>query len=248
MKIYPAIDLYGGKVVRLHRGERERATVYGDDPAAVVRAIAEAGAERIHVVDLDGAFSGRRAHGDVVARMLAAAAAAGATVQVGGGIRDRAALDAVLAAGAGLAVLGTAAVKDPDFAAAACAAHPGRIVIAVDARDGIVAVEGWVESAGIPALELARRAAGWGAAGLLYTDVSRDGTQSGPDLTRTAALARAVPIPVIASGGVSSLDDIRALARAGVPAVVVGRALYEGSFTLPEAITAAGSAAGEPAP
>lgn len=236
MRIYPAIDLYGGKVVRLHRGERERATVYGDDPAAVVRAFAEAGAERVHVVDLDGAFSGRRAHGDVVARMVAASSV---PLQVGGGIRDRAALDAVFAAGAGLAVLGTAAVKDPEFAAAACAAYPGRIVIAVDARDGVVAVEGWVESAGVPALELGQRAAGWGAAGLLYTDVARDGTQSGPDVERTAALARAVGIPVIASGGVSSLDDLRALAAAGVPAVVVGRALYEGSFTLAEALAAA---------
>lgn len=233
MKIYPAIDLYGGKVVRLRRGERRQATVYGDDPAAVVRAFAEAGAERIHVVDLDGAFSGRRAHGDVVERMVAAAPV---PIQVGGGIRDRATLDAVLAAGAGLAVLGTAAVKDPAFAAAACAAYPGRIIIAVDARGGIVAVEGWVESAGISVLALAERAAGWGAAGLLYTDVTRDGMQSGPDVTRTAALARAVSIPVIASGGVSNLDDIRALALAGVPAVVVGRALYEGRFKLAEAI------------
>jgi phosphoribosylformimino-5-aminoimidazole carboxamide ribotide isomerase len=236
MKIYPAIDLYGGKVVRLHRGERRRATVYGDDPAAVVRAFADAGAERIHVVDLDGAFSGRRVHGDVVARMLAAATV---PIQVGGGIRDRAALDAVLAAGASTAVLGTAAIKDPEFAAAACAAHPGRIIIAVDARNGIVAVEGWVESAGISVLDLATRAADWGAAGLLYTDVTRDGTQSGPDFARTAALSRAVPIPVIASGGVSSLDDIRALAVAGVPAVVVGRALYEGSFTLTQAMAVA---------
>jgi phosphoribosylformimino-5-aminoimidazole carboxamide ribotide isomerase len=236
MKIYPAIDLYGGKVVRLHRGERERATVYGDDPAAVVRAFAEAGAERVHVVDLDGAFSGKRVHGDVVARMVAAAPV---PIQVGGGIRDRAALDAVFAAGAGLAVLGTAAVKDPEFAAAACAAHPGRIVIAVDARDGVVAVEGWVESAGVSALALAERAAGWGAAGLLYTDVARDGTQSGPDVTHTATLARAVKIPVIASGGVSSLDDLRVLAAAGVPAVVVGRALYEGNFTLAEAMAVA---------
>lgn len=240
MKIYPAIDLYGGNVVRLHQGERRRATVYGDDPAAVVRAFAEAGAERIHVVDLDGAFSGQRAHRDVVERMLAAASV---PIQVGGGIRDRAALDAVFAAGAGLAVLGTAAVKHPDFAAAACAAHPGRIIVAVDARDGVVAVEGWVEAAGVSAFELAERAAGWGAAGLLYTDVTRDGTQSGPDFTRTAALAQAVDIPVIASGGVSSLDDIRALAAAGVPAVVVGRALYEGTFTLAEAMAAATSAA-----
>lgn len=244
MKIYPAIDLLGGKVVRLHQGERERATVYSDDPAAVVQSFVDAGAERIHVVDLDGAFSGTRAHREVVARMVAAASAgaggAGAVpLQIGGGIRDQAALDAVFAAGARLAVLGTAAVKNPAFAAAACAAHPGRIIIAVDARDGTVAVEGWVESAGISVRTLAERAAGWGAAGLLYTDVARDGTQEGPDFSNTAALAAAVSIPVIASGGVATLDDVRALARLGVPAVVIGRALYENRFTVAEAIAAA---------
>lgn len=241
MKIYPAIDLLGGRVVRLHQGERERATVYSEDPAAVVQSFAQAGAERIHVVDLDGAFSGTRAHRDVVARMVAAASAGARPVpiQVGGGIRDQAALDAVFAAGAGFAVLGTAAVKSPAFAAAACAAHPGRIIVAVDARDGTVAVEGWVESAGIAVRTLAERAAGWGAAGLLYTDVARDGTQEGPDFSNTAALAAAVPIPVIASGGVATLDDVRALARLGVPAVVIGRALYENRFTVAEAIAAA---------
>lgn len=241
MKIYPAIDLLGGKVVRLHQGERERATVYSDDPAAVVQSFVDAGAERIHVVDLDGAFSGTRAHREVVARMVAAASAGAGAVplQIGGGIRDQAALDAVFAAGARLAVLGTAAVKNPAFAAAACAAHPGRIIIAVDARDGTVAVEGWVESAGISVRTLAERAAGWGAAGLLYTDVARDGTQEGPDFSNTAALAAAVPIPVIASGGVATLDDVRALARLGVPAVVIGRALYENRFTVAEAIAAA---------
>jgi phosphoribosylformimino-5-aminoimidazole carboxamide ribotide isomerase len=240
MKIYPAIDLLGGKVVRLHQGERARATVYSEDPAAVVRSFVDAGAERIHVVDLDGAFSGTRAHRVVVARMVAAATALRPVpIQVGGGIRDQAALDAVFAAGASFAVLGTAAVKNPAFAAAACAAHPGRIIIAVDARDGTVTVEGWVESAGIAVRALAERAAGWGAAGLLYTDVARDGTQEGPDFSNTAALAAAVPIPVIASGGVATLDDVRALARLGVPAVVIGRALYENRFTVAEAIAAA---------
>lgn len=236
MKIYPAIDLLGGKVVRLTEGDRDRATVYSDDPPALVREFAAAGAERIHVVDLDGAFSGQRAHGDVVERLVAATSA---PVQVGGGIRDRASLDAVLGAGAGFAVLGTAAVKDPDFARAACAAYPGRVVIAVDARGGVVAVEGWVEASELSALELASRAADWGAAGVLYTDVARDGTQTGPDLSVTAALAEAVNVPVIASGGVASLGDVRALARAGIPAVIIGRALYEGRFTLAEAIAAA---------
>lgn len=236
MKIFPAIDLLGGKVVRLHKGERSQATVYSDDAPAVVRGFAEQGAERIHVVDLDGAFSGAGAHGDVIARMVASSPV---PLEVGGGIRDRASLDAVLGAGAGLAVLGTAAVKRPDFVRGACAAHPGRIIVAVDARDGVVAIEGWVEAATVTALELGRTAAGWGAAGLLYTDVSRDGTQVGPNIEATAALAAAVDIPVIASGGVSDLADVRALAAAGIEAVVVGRALYEGRFTVAEAIAAA---------
>jgi phosphoribosylformimino-5-aminoimidazole carboxamide ribotide isomerase len=236
MKVFPAIDLLGGKVVRLHKGERNQATVYSDDPPALVRSFAEGGAERIHVVDLDGAFSGSGAHGDVIARMVAASPV---PVQVGGGIRDRAALDAVLGAGAGLAVLGTAAVKRPDFVREACAAYPGRIIVAVDARDGVVAIEGWVEAATVTAVELGQSAARWGAAGLLYTDVSRDGTQVGPNLAATAALAAAVAIPVMASGGVSSLEDVRALAAAGIDSVVVGRALYEGRFTVAEAIAAA---------
>lgn len=236
MKIFPSIDLLGGKVVRLHKGERGRATVYSEDPPALVRAFAQGGAERIHVVDLDGAFSGAGAHQDVIARLVAETPV---PIQVGGGIRDRAALDAVLRAGAGFAVLGTAAVKSPDFARAACAAHPGRVVVAVDARNGVVAVEGWVEAASMTAVELGQTAAAWGAAGLLYTDVARDGTQSGPNIEATAALAAAVDIPVIASGGVSSLDDVRALAAAGIEAVVIGRALYEGSFTVAEAIAAA---------
>lgn len=236
MKIFPAIDLLGGKVVRLHKGDRDQATVYSDDPPALVRGFVEGGAERIHVVDLDGAFSGSGAHGDVIARMVAASPV---PVQVGGGIRDRAALDAVLATGAGLAVLGTAAVKRPDFVREACTAYPGRIIVAVDARDGMVAIEGWVEAATVTAIELSRTAAGWGAAGLLYTDISRDGTQVGPNIEATAALAAAVDIPVIASGGVSSLDDVRALAAAKIDAVVVGRALYEGRFTVAEAIAAA---------
>ncbi|ACY13020.1 1-(5-phosphoribosyl)-5-[(5-phosphoribosylamino)methylideneamino]imidazole-4-carboxamide isomerase [Haliangium ochraceum] len=236
MKIYPAIDLLGGNVVRLHQGKRSEALVYSNEPAEIVRRFASAGAERVHVVDLDGAFSGERAHREALAEM---AAASPVPLQVGGGIRDRAALEAVFATGAGFAVLGTAAVKNPAFAREACAAHPGCVIVAVDARDGVVAIEGWVESAGITAEELGKRAADWGAAGLLYTDVMRDGAQVGPNIATTAALAQAVDIPVIASGGVGTLDDIRALAAAGVPSVVVGRALYENKFTLPEALAAA---------
>jgi len=192
------------------------------------------------VVDLDGAFAGVRHHADVIARLCAASPV---PVEVGGGIRDPEAARAVLAAGAAYVVLGTAAVKDPDGTAALCAERPGQVIVAVDARDGKVAVEGWVETAEVSALELGRRAAGWGAAGLLYTDVVRDGTGSGPNLTMTAVLSAAVPIEVIASGGVSSLDDLRRLAAAGIGACVVGRALYEGKFTVAEAVAAAAEAA-----
>lgn len=236
MIVFPAIDLLDGKAVRLHQGERDKVTVYSDDPAALIASFADAGAERIHVVDLDGAFAGRRVHGDVVERMVQASAV---PIQVGGGIRDRAALDAVFDAGAGFAVLGTAAIKNPEFARDACRDFPGRIIIAVDARDGEVAVEGWVESAGKTAIALGQEVAGWGAAGLLYTDVARDGTRQGPNVEATAELMRQTGIPVIASGGVSSLDDIHALARAGIEYVVVGRALYDRRFTLEVAIAAA---------
>jgi phosphoribosylformimino-5-aminoimidazole carboxamide ribotide isomerase len=238
MIVFPAIDLLGGKAVRLHQGRRDRATVYRDHPWELVREFADAGAERIHVVDLDGAFSGNREHREVVARIVAGSPV---PIQVGGGIRDRDAIEAVFDAGARYAVLGTAAVKSPALVERACADHPGGIVIAVDARDGVVAVEGWVEAAEITAIELGRRASSWGAAALLYTDVARDGTGAGPNIAATAALAAEVgaATPVIASGGVSSLDDLRALAAAEIPAVVVGRALYDGSFTLAEAIRAA---------
>jgi phosphoribosylformimino-5-aminoimidazole carboxamide ribotide isomerase len=236
MKVIPAIDLLDGKAVRLLEGRRDTATVYHDDPAALVAELAAAGAERIHVVDLDGAFRGARHHHALVDRIIQSSPV---PVQVGGGIRTYTDVEAVIAHGARFVVVGTAAVKHPEMVEQMCTSHPDKIVVAVDARDGVVAVEGWLESAGITAVELARRAAGWGAAAVLYTDVSRDGMQTGPAIEATAALARAVSIDVIASGGVSTLDDLRALAAAGVPAVIVGRALYDRRFTLAEAIAAA---------
>jgi len=236
MKLLPAIDLLDGKVVRLEEGRRDRVTVFHDQPWIVVDEFAAAGAERVHIVDLDGAFAGAPAQHALIARLVASSPV---PVQVGGGIRDRAAVEAVFAAGAAFAVLGTAAVKAPAMVEEVCRAHPGRIVIAVDARDGVVAVEGWVESGGVTAVELGRRAAGWGAAALLYTDVARDGLHAGPNLAATAELSRQVGIDVIASGGVSSLADLAALRDAGIPAVVVGRALYDRRFTLAEAIAVA---------
>lgn len=231
MKLFPAIDLLGGRAVRLEEGVRDRVTVFHDRPVELVSQLARDGADRLHVVDLDGAFGEPRQ----LALLADIVRACPIPVEVGGGIRDRAAIDQLIELGAGFVVLGTAAVKDPALVEAACRAYPQRIIVAVDARDGVVAVDGWTASGGVTAVELGRRAAGWGAAALLYTDVARDGLSGGPNVDATAALARATGIEVIASGGVGSLDDLAALRRADVPAVVVGRALYDGRFTVAEA-------------
>jgi phosphoribosylformimino-5-aminoimidazole carboxamide ribotide isomerase len=231
VKLFPAIDLLGGRAVRLEEGKRDRATVFHDRPIELVAQLAQGGADRLHLVDLDGAFGEPRQ----LPLIAAIVAASPIPVEVGGGIRDREAIDRVLALGAAFAVLGTAAVRSPALVEQACRAHPGRIIVAVDARDGVVAVDGWTASGGITALALATRAAGWGAAALLYTDVARDGLGGGPNVAATAALARAAGIEVIASGGVGSLADLAALRDAGIPAVVVGRALYDGRFTVADA-------------
>ena len=237
MLIYPAIDLLGGKAVRLREGLRSEVTVYDDHPHEVARRFAAAGCRRIHVVDLDGAFSGRRENREAVARIVAEA---GVPVQVGGGVRDLDTCAALLDAGVARVVLGTAMVKREAMVQEACARFPERVVVAVDARDGRVAVEGWAEVTEIAAVDLARRAADLGCAAVLYTDIARDGTGHGANVEATARLARALhPVEVIASGGIASLDDLRALADAGVPAAVVGRALYAGVFTVAQAIAEA---------
>jgi len=234
--VIPAIDLLGGKAVRLVRGARDSATVFSHEPWTLADEMCAAGAERLHVVDLDGAFSGAPVSRLFIDRILDSVKV---PVQVGGGLRDRASVEAALASGAQWAVLGTAAVKSPDLVSELCWTFPGKIIVAVDAVKGTVAVEGWTAASAVSAVDLGKRAAEWGAAALLYTDVARDGTGSGPAVESTAALAKAVPIPVIASGGVGSLDDLRALAAARIPMVVVGRALLEGRFTLEQAIEAA---------
>lgn len=232
MKLYPAIDLLGGKAVRLEEGRRDRATVFHDDPVQLVAELAADGADRLHVVDLDGAFAGAPQQVQLVEKIVAASPL---PVEVGGGIRDRAAIDRVIELGAAFVVLGTAAVRSPALVEQACRAYPGRVIVAVDARDGVVAVDGWTASGDITAIELGKRAAGWGAAALLYTDVSRDGLHVGPNVEVTAQLARAVDCEVIASGGVGSLDDLARLRAAGIAAVVVGRAIYDRRFTVAEA-------------
>jgi phosphoribosylformimino-5-aminoimidazole carboxamide ribotide isomerase len=231
VKLLPAIDLLGGRAVRLEEGKRDRATVFHDRPIELVAQLAQGGADRLHVVDLDGAF-GEPRQLTLIAALIAASPI---PVEVGGGIRDRDAIDRILALGAAFAVLGTAAVRSPALVEAACRAYPGQIIVAVDARDGVVAVDGWTTSGGITAIDLTARAAAWGAAAVLYTDVARDGLGGGPNVAATAALARAATIDVIASGGVGSLDHIADLRRAGIPAVVVGRALYDGRFTVADA-------------
>ena len=236
MIVIPAIDLLGGKAVRLVRGERDSATVFAEEPWQLAAAMCAAGAERLHVVDLEGAFSGAPAARAAIDRILQAATV---PVQLGGGLRDRASVEAALSAGARWVVLGTAAVKQPEVVRALCETHPGRIIVAVDARDGEVAIEGWTQTSSVRADDLGGQAAEWGAAALLYTDVARDGTGGGPAVSATAALARAVSIPVIASGGIGSLEHLHQLAVAGIDLAVVGRALVEERFTLAEAIEAA---------
>jgi phosphoribosylformimino-5-aminoimidazole carboxamide ribotide isomerase len=232
VKLYPAIDLLGGKAVRLKEGRRDRATVFHDDPPQLVAELGRDGADRLHVVDLDGAFAGAPQQVELIHQIVAASPL---PVEVGGGIRDRAAIERVLELGAAFVVLGTAAVRSPALVEQACRAHPGRVIVAVDARDGVVAVDGWTASGDVTAIELGKRAASWGAAALLYTDVSRDGLHVGPNVEVTAQLARAVDCEVIASGGVGSLDDLARLRDAGIAAVVVGRAIYDRRFTVEQA-------------
>jgi phosphoribosylformimino-5-aminoimidazole carboxamide ribotide isomerase len=240
VKLYPAIDLLGGKAVRLEAGRRDRATVFSNAPIELVSQLARDGADRLHVVDLDGAFAGSPQQHALIREIVEASPL---PVEVGGGIRDRAAIDAVVAIGAAYVVLGTAAVKSPDLVEAACRAYPQRIIVAVDARDGIVAVDGWTATGNVTAIELGKRAAGWGAAALLYTDVARDGLHVGPNIEATAELARAVACEVIASGGVGSLEHLRELRDARIAAVVVGRAIYDKRFTVAEAAAVAHGAA-----
>ena len=236
MILYPAIDLQDGQCVRLLRGDPRHATVYGEDPAAQARAFRDQGFAWIHVVDLDGAFAGRAANVDAVAAILAAVAL---PVQLGGGIRTLAAVADWLECGVARVVLGTAAVKDPGLVHEACRRFPGRVAVGIDARDGRVAVEGWAESSTMTALDLALRFEDAGAAAVVYTDIDRDGALSGLNVTATAALAARLRTPVIASGGVASLDDLRALKEtaaalrpptpgAGIAGVISGRALYDG--------------------
>jgi phosphoribosylformimino-5-aminoimidazole carboxamide ribotide isomerase len=239
MRVLPAIDLLGGKAVRLHQGRYEEATVYDDDPVAVARRF-RAVVEAMHVVDLEGAKAGSPVQRERVRAIVQAFAGDGiGMVQVGGGVRSREALEAYLALGARRVVLGTAAVKDPELVRELARAHPGVVVLAVDAKNGFVATDGWTEVSKLTATDLVLALADVPIGAVLYTDVARDGTGTGPNVEATRALAVASPFPVIASGGVGSLEHLRALAAIpNVESVVVGRALYDGSFTLEDAVAA----------
>jgi phosphoribosylformimino-5-aminoimidazole carboxamide ribotide isomerase len=233
-EIVPAVDLKAGRCVRLRQGRADAETVFSDDPVAMARRWQDAGARRLHVVDLDGAFAGRPAQTALVAAMIQAVSI---PVEVGGGLREIAHVEAVLAAGARWAIVGTRAALDPAFLGEVCQRFRDRVIIGVDASDGRVAVDGWTRVLDLDAIALARDAAAAGAVGIIYTDIARDGTQTGPNLWSTGAVAQAAGIPVFASGGVGSLDDIRQLATvAGLAGVVVGRALYSGAVDLAAAV------------
>jgi phosphoribosylformimino-5-aminoimidazole carboxamide ribotide isomerase len=236
MIFFPAIDLKDGNCVRLYQGDMDQATVFNDDPAAQARAFQDAGCEWLHLVDLNGAFEGKPVNAAAVDAILAAL---DIPVELGGGIRNMATIDDWLARGIRRVILGTVALTDPDLVKAACKAHPGRVAVGIDARDGLVAVEGWAEVSELTALELAKRFEDAGVAAIIFTDIGRDGVMQGPNLEATLELARAVSIPVIASGGVSSMDDLAALKAQGaglLEGVISGRAVYDGKIDLPAAV------------
>ena len=239
MIVFPAIDLKGGQVVRLAEGDMARATVYGDNPAAQAEIFAKAGSQYLHVVDLDGSFAGRAENRAAVEGILQSF---DGHVQLGGGIRNREAVEGWFNLGVSRIVMGTAALKDPEFVKDMAREFPGGIVVAVDARDGFVATEGWADVSDVAVVDLARRFEDAGVASLLFTDIGRDGLLKGANIEATVDLARRVDIPVIASGGVKGLDDIRLLAlhaQDGIEGVITGRALFEGKLDLAAAIAMA---------
>lgn len=239
MIIIPAIDLRDGKCVRLAQGDFERLTVYSDDPVAMARTWQEQGAQRLHLVDLDGSLAGAPRNGEQIRAIVEELSV---PVQVGGGIRNRETIDYYLGMGVQWVILGTAALKDEHFVRTACRDYEGRIILGIDAGDGKVAVQGWTEETVESPLSLARKYEQEGLAAIVYTDIKRDGMGAGVNCESTRMLAEAIEVPVIASGGVAGLDDIyrlRAIESSGVCGVIIGKALYSGTLSLPEAINAA---------
>ncbi len=242
MLIIPAIDLKEGKCVRLEQGLMDRATVYSGDPAAMARHWESQGAELLHVVDLNGAFAGAPKNLDAIKAIRAAVRM---PIEVGGGIRDMATIQSLISIGIERIILGTVAVENPLFVREACASFPGKIIVGIDAKDGMVAIKGWAEVTKVRAADLAGQMQELGAIAIIYTDIKRDGMLSGPDIEATRALAESLSIPVIASGGVSSLQDIENLLTVrqfGVQGVITGKAIYAGSLDLRQAISLARAA------
>lgn len=236
MILYPAIDLKNGQAVRLLKGEMEKVTVFNDNPAAQARAFQDAGCEWLHLVDLNGAFEGVPVNAKAVEAILANVSV---PAQLGGGIRDMATIEMWVEKGIARVILGTVAVENPDLVRRAARAFPGKVAVGLDARNGLVATRGWATETDIQVTDLARSFEDAGVAAIIYTDIDRDGAMQGPNIEATAALALATTLPVIASGGVSSLDDLRSLKASGAPlnGAISGRALYDGAIDLAEALT-----------
>jgi phosphoribosylformimino-5-aminoimidazole carboxamide ribotide isomerase len=243
--ILPAIDIRGGKCVRLRQGDFSQETVFGDDPAAMARRWVDHGAAYLHLVDLDGAKEGRPVNGASIRRIVATA---GVPCQLGGGLREEAHIADALTWGVARVILGSRALQDSAWLGTVCHRFPGRIVLGIDARDGRVAAEGWTQVSDRSALDLARQCAGWPLAAIVYTDIARDGTLAGPNLDSLAAMVAAVRLPVIASGGVTTLEDVCRLANLGVAGCIIGRALYEGRLQLAEVISSLSSPRTQPSP
>jgi phosphoribosylformimino-5-aminoimidazole carboxamide ribotide isomerase len=236
MLIIPAIDLKDGQCVRLRQGLMEDSTVFSDDPVAMAKRWVDAGCRRLHLVDLNGAFAGEPVNGSVVTAI--AAAYPKLPIQIGGGIRNLETIEYYVKSGVGYVIIGTKAVKEPEFVAEACAAFPGKVIVGLDAKDGLVATDGWAEVSSVRATDLAKRFEAHGASAIVYTDIARDGMMQGVNVEATVAMARASSIPVIASGGITNIDDIRgllAVAKAGICGAITGRAIYEGTLDLAEA-------------
>jgi phosphoribosylformimino-5-aminoimidazole carboxamide ribotide isomerase len=234
MRVIPAIDLKGGSCVRLLQGREDAVTVYSDDPVSAARRWESCGAAVLHVVDLDGAFTGDQKNSEAIKKIRGSVAM---DIEVGGGIRDLRTIDRLVGIGINRIILGTVAIENPSLVSEACERYPGRILVGIDARDGKVAVKGWVEVTSVDAKELARDARDRGAAGIIYTDILTDGMMIGPNRGAVEEMVKTVPIPVIASGGVSSLDDVRRLMEIqGLWGVITGKAIYTGALDLREAI------------
>ena len=236
MQIWPAIDLRGGKCVRLRQGDYERETVFGDDPAAMARSFVAQGAEYLHLVDLDGARLGRPANMPSVEAILRAVSI---PCELGGGVRDEESIGSLLELGLARLVIGTKALTDPDWFRRMCRRFPGKLVLGIDAREGRVATQGWLSTSEVTATQLARALADLPLAAIVYTDIATDGMLQGPNLAGLAEMQAAAAAPVVASGGVATSDDVAAVARLGLAGCIIGRALYEGTLTLPDALAAA---------